>query len=355
MNNTMLDIFTGDAFSVHSLTTSINVVPTQYGRITEMGLFKGENLSTTKAFIEMDNNVLSLIPMSERGTAAPKNKSGKRVLKAFDIPRIALDDMIYPSDIQNVRQFGSQELETVVSKTNDKLVKIARKHDITQEYLASGAIAGIIYDADGSEFLNLFQEFNVAENDIAFDFTDDDEDIPGKVQDIVGYTEDNLMGDTMVYVHALCSPEFFAGLTGHVKVREAYQQYMTAHAAALGLAGRQGNILRDDMRKNFIFKGVMFEEYRGNAQYINADGTMATRKFIEAGCARFFPIGTAESFFQYNAPADWLTTANTVALGRYAKVVPDPGDRWAELLTQANPLPICVRPKLLTKGTGNYT
>lgn len=353
--NTMLDIFTGDAFSVQSLTASINVVPTQYGRITEMGLFKGENLTTTKAFIEMENNVLSLIPMSERGTAAPKSKSGKRVMKAFDIPRIALEDMIYPSDIQNVRQFGSQELQTVISKTNDKLVKIARKFDITQEYLSCGAIAGIIYDADGSEYLNLFTEFNVVENDIEFDFTEEDEDIPGKVQNIVGYTEDNLMGDTMVYVHALCSPEFFTGLTTHPKVKEAYQQYMVTQAAAVGLAGRAGNILRDDMRKNFLFKGVMFEEYRGNAQYINADGTVATRKFIEAGCARFFPVGTAESFFQFNAPADWLSTANTVALGRYAKVVPDPGDRWAEILAQANPLPLCVRPKLLSKGTGVYT
>lgn len=352
---TMADIFAGDAFSVQTLSRSINIVPTQYGRVTELGLFVPKSLTTTKAFIEIDNGVLSLIPMSARGTAAPKNKSGKRTMKAFDIPRIALDDKVLPDDVQNVRKFGSDELETVISKVNDKLVKLARKHDITLEYLQCGAISGIIYDANGEVFLNIFEEFNVTENDIEFDFTNAAEDIPGKLQDLVGYTEDNLMGDTMTYVHALCSPEYFAGITSHDTTKKAYEDYLTASAAALGAAGLGGNIRRDDMRKGFLYKGILFEEYRGKGQYINEDGTVATRHFIEPGCARFFPMGTAETFDLYHAPADLLAAVNTVALPRYAHVIPDPGDRWADIMTQSNPLPLCLRPKLLSKGTGVYT
>src|SRR4051812_1603399 len=111
--DTLLDIFSGDAFSVRTLTDSINLVPIQYGRVNALGLFNEKGVATTTVSIEAQNGVLNLIPSSPRGTPAPKNKTGKRVAKPASISRFALDDLILPEDIQNVRQFGSTNLQSV--------------------------------------------------------------------------------------------------------------------------------------------------------------------------------------------------------------------------------------------------
>ena len=57
----------------------------------------------------------------------------------------------------------------------------------------------------------------------------------------------------------------------------------------LALAGKGWRqALRDDVRAGFTFGGIVFEEYRGQA----TDGNGATRRFIAAGEAHAFPVGT---------------------------------------------------------------
>jgi hypothetical protein len=56
-------------------------------------------------------------------------------------------------------------------------------------------------------------------------------------------------------------------------------------------------------------------------------------------------------FRQYNAPADFVETANTIGLPRYAKQAVDQQfARWVMLHVQSNPLPICTRRRVLIKG-----
>jgi hypothetical protein len=345
--DTLVDIFSGDAFSVRTLTDAINLVPIQYGRVNQLGLFQEKGVATTLVEIEFNNNVLNLIQSSARGTAAPKNKTGKRTAKPLSIPRIALDDFILPQDIQNVRQFGSMSLQTPSTVINDRLVSLARKHDITNEHLKCSALAGIILDADGSTLLNLFTEFNVSEVTVDFALDDTDTDVLEKCLEVTGNIEDQLAGDVMSGVHALWAPDAFADFIGHDSVKAAYANYMNMVNTTAGYAAATANPLRDDVRKGFYFGGIVHEEYRGKA----TDAAGNVRKFIADGTARFFPMGTSDTFRHYNAPADWMETVNTIGAPRYAKVLPDLGGRHVEILTQSNPLPLCVKPKLLVKGT----
>lgn len=348
----LVDLFSGDAFSALSLSTAINMVPNQYGRVNELGLFADRGISTTAAAVEIDNGVLNLITATPRGTAAPKNKTGKRELKYFNIPRLALDDMIYPSDIQNVRAFGSLGLKTPESVTNDKLIALSRKHDITREYLKCGALAGVIKDADDTTILNLYTEFGIEQKVVSFALDTDATKIQQKAAEVAGHIEDNLMGDTMSHVMALCSPGFFQGLISHPKIRDAYQYYMNMQATALAARpDGAGNPLRDDVRKGFLWQNIWWEEYRAKAPVFKTDGTTEIRNFIAENEARFFPVGTTETFYNFDAPADWMETVNTVGLPKYGKVVPENGGRWVEVLSQSNPLPLCLRPGVLVKGT----
>jgi Phage major capsid protein E len=63
------------------------------------------------------------------------------------------------------------------------------------------------------------------------------------------------------------------------------------------------------------------------------------------------PVGAPALFRQYNAPADFVETANSIGLPRCAKQAVDQQfARWVMLHVQSNPLQICTGPRVLIKG-----
>jgi len=226
-------------------------------------------------------------------------------------------------------------MEAVAGVLARHLETMRNKHAITLEHLRMGALKGQILDADGSTIYDLFTEFGLTPQVVAFDLGNAGTNVKAKCLSVLAAIEDNLKGEFMTGVHCLCSPEFFAALTGHAKVEEAYKNW------------QQGAVLINDMRRGFTFGGITFEEYRGQAS--DASGT--TRRFIAAGEAHCFPLGTVDTFATYVAPADFNETVNTLGLPLYAKQEPRKFDRGTDLHTQSNPLPMCHRPGVLVKLT----
>lgn len=337
----MLDIFNSDAFSMVELTRSINVVPNRYGRLQELNVFPSSGgQTTTTVAIEINNDVLNLLPTARRGAPGTAGVQGKRKVQTFNIPHIPHDDVILPEAIQNVRAFGSENrMQAVMEVVNRKLMTMRAKHAITLEHMRAGALKGLVLDADGSTLLDLFTVFGVAEQVVDFDLDNAATDVGAKVTAVLRLIEDNLLGDTMTGVRALCSPEWFDAFTGHAKVQEAYKYYMSIQEP-----------LKKDVRRGFNFKGIDFEEYRGQATQLNADGTTTVRKFIPANTVRFYPEGTQETMATFFAPADFMETVNTPGQEVYVKQEPRKFNRGIDLHSQSNPLPICMRPKVLVKG-----
>jgi len=217
-----------------------------------------------------------------------------------------------------------------------KLQTMKNKHDITKEWMRVGALKGILLDGDGSTVLyNFFTEFGMTPFVQDFGFSSDTLDVNAAVLNIKRHMEDNLHGEVMTGVRALCSPEFFSALVGHPNVQKAFQYFMTTQP------------LGYDYRQGFNYAGVTFEEYRGTA----TDLTGTSHKFIAANTAQFFPVGTLTTFVMYNAPADYNETVNTPGLPYYAKQAVRKFDEGWDLTTQSNPFPICLRPELLVQGT----
>src|SRR5918992_763488 len=107
-------------------------------------------------------------------------------------------------------------------------------------------------------------------------------------------------------------------LITHSEVAKAYDRYLD------GAFLRQGQA-----RGSFEYSGIVFEEYRGR---------VGTVDFTDASKAYFFPVGVPGLFRQYNAPADFVETANTIGLPRYAKQAADQQfARWVMLHVQSNP------------------
>jgi hypothetical protein len=338
----LADIFSGDAFSAVSLTQAVNLVPNNYGRLQQLNLFPSEPIPTTFVAVQFANGVLNLLPTRERGgppSLGMPERRNVRVFKTFHIPH---DDQVLAEDVQNMLNRSGNGLDTVQDAVNRKLLRMRGKHGITLEHLRAGALRGVVLDSDGATLLNLFTTFGVTEKVVFFDFSNAAADIPGKVAEVVRHIEDNLLGDTMTGVRALCSRTFFDALTSHAKVVTAYQYFAA-----------QQNLLREDVRGGFVYKGVTFEDYGGAvANAMNEDGTTTVRRFIPEGDARFFPMGTNDTFQTYFAPPDVITEINSAPSDEvYADQAIDPEfERWVKLHTQSNPLPVVKRPAVLVRG-----
>ena len=326
--------FEQDAFNVYSLTRAINLLPNNYGRVREMGLMPVQGITTRNIVVEEFEGVLTLIPSQPVGSEGTPSQSGKRKVRSFHAPHLPLDDVLHPQDYQGLRAFGSEDMLVELNRIlNDKLQTLKNKHAITLEHLRVGALKGVILDADASVLYDLFDEFGLTQETVNFELGTDDTDVRGKCFTVKRIIEDNLKGETMNGVHCLCGPNFMDSLTSHPEVIEAFKM-------------QASNELREDVRKNFSYGGITFEEYRGKASA--PDGS--TRDFIGTDDAHFFPTGTQNSFGTVAAPADFMEAVNTRGRLFYAKQTPRKHNRGVDIHTQSNPLPLCYRPGILVKG-----
>jgi len=332
----MQNPFDNPGFSMASLTAAINLLPNRYGRLEQLGLFPARPVRTRQIVVEERNGALNLLPTQTVGGPATLNIRDKRKLRSFVVPHVPLDDVVLPEEVQGVRAFGLEtEMESVASVLSYHLQSMRNKHAITLEQLRMGALKGVILDADGSVLHNLYADFEIPAKTVNFALNVDTTNVRNKCVEIIGHIEENLRGEFMTGVRCLCSPEFFEKLVGHAKVEKAYENYA------------QGAMLRDDVRTGFAFGGVVFEEYRGQAS--NVAGSVV--RFIAAGEAHCFPLGTIDTFGTYFAPADFNETVNTLGEPIYAKQEPRKFERGTDLHTQSNPLPMCHRPGVLVKLT----
>lgn len=340
----MQNPFHNPAFSMASMTAAINLIPNRYGRMEELKLFPAKPVRTRQIVVEEQNGVLNLLPSMPPGSPGTVGTRAKRKVRSFVIPHIPHDDVVLPEEVQGLRAFGSEtEMESLAGVMARHLESMRNKHAITLEHLRMGALRGVILDADGSVIYNLYNEFEIAQATINFslgkvvsgEWVSSDTNVRAKCADVLRHIEHALLGEYMNGVHCLCSPEFFDALVGHKNVKEAYGQY------------QQGVMLINDVRAGFTFGGITFSEYRGQATDLNG----VTRRFIEAGEAHCFPLGTIDTFGTYFAPADFNETANTLGQPLYAKQEPRKFDRGTDLHTQSNPLPMCHRPGVLVKLT----
>ncbi|HXG49293.1 MAG TPA: major capsid protein [Methylomirabilota bacterium] len=332
----MLNPFDHTAFDMAALTAAINKIPNQYGRLEQLNLMPPQGVRTRTIIIEEMSGVLNLLPTQPVGAPGTVGTTGKRKVRSFVIPHIPHDDAVLPEEVQGIRAFGSEtETDALANLLALKLQNMRNKHAITLEHLRMGALKGIILDADGSTLYDLYAEFGITPKTVNFALTTASTEVLTKVLEVKRHIEDNLKGEFMTGVMCLCSSGFFDALTTHTKVKEAYARW------------QQGQVLFSDNRTGFTFGGVTFEEYRGQA----TDAAGNVRKFIADDEAHFFPLGTANTFRTYFAPADFNETANTLGLPLYAKQEPRKFGRGTDLHTQSNPLPICLRPEVLVKGT----
>lgn len=318
-------------FTNAELTAAINAFPVQWGRIGQMNLFPTRGVPSRSVIIEEASGTLAVLPSHEWGGEGTTASKINRRTVAFAIKQTVHEDTILPGDIQDVRGFGIEGLNTVASEVARRLQRMRAKHDITLEWKRMGALKGQVTNGDGSVIADLFQAFGVTQVSVNFELGNASTSVLSKCAQVINQIEDNLKGDTMTGVTALVSPEFYSALVEHPKVQDAYKFHSEA-AARLG----------QDMRAGFPFGGITFVEYRAS---------VSGNRLIAANQGHAFPVGTMDTFGTYFAPADFNETVNTVGLPFYVKQWEREGGRGIVLHTQCNSLPLCHQPAVLVRLT----
>lgn len=326
-----LDIFAGDAFNLQTLTAAINELPHQPGRLGQMGLFAESGISTTTVTIEYRKGVLSLVPATPRGAPAQPKGGDKARLYTFNVPHLPQRSTIMADEVQNVREFGSEDqLKGVQSKVNEVLAKHRRDLEATIEFHRAGAVQGLIKDADGDPLIDLFDVFGITKQTHVLALANDATKTLQSVTQAIRKSEDELGGTTVSGYAAVCGADFFDALTGNKKIEEAYNRW------------RESEYLRTDNRAGFAFGGVNWAEYRGK---------VGGQDYVPANKAFLVPLGVPDLFLTRFAPADYAETVNTIGLPFYAKQELMRFGKGVELESQSNPLSICTRPRAVIELT----
>lgn len=345
----MFDFLNDPAFSVRNLTRYIRRVPNVYGRLAQIGLFRPETTHLKYVEIEIERDTLSIIPVTAPGTAAPRASGSKRETRNLNLLRIALDDYILADALSGRREAGTQdELMHPLREVGKRMGKISVQHFQTLEFLKWGVLKGDVYDADGTRLLyNVYDLMGEEQETIYFNLAGAGDTVDQAKRDTVRFVEQNLQGDTLTGYHWFCGSEFFDNMAKKAEIRDAYK-FFGAHPA---------NPLVNGISNVFQHAGMVFEEHNGIVSYKKPDGTTVAHRFIAEDEAIGVPLGTNFTFVTYYGPAAFIDAVNQEPEDDgsqtylYARVKPNDDETALRIMTEQRPLPMCLHPRLILKGS----
>lgn len=320
--------------SASELTKAVNLLPVKPVYFGSIGLFEEKGSRTTSVTLDVRHGRFVLVPNRDRRDPATPlaGRGSKWKTQTFQTAHLPLSDVLLPDDVQDLRAFGTEQLATVDHVLNDRMQDLKDSITATLEFHRTGAVKGVVYDAEGDVLLDLFEAAGVTQQKKTIPLPDDkpakDNPIKKAVYDVTRNARKHLSGFMVKRFECMCSPSFFDGLTGHALVREAYERWQAA----------QDRFGEDD-RRGFTYGGVTFWDCSDEI-----DG----KALVADGKAHFYPVG-AGLFSTFYAPANWNETVNTIGLPFYAKTEPRRMGKGWDLEVQSNPVCICHVPGALAE------
>ena len=336
----ILDIFNNDAFSMASMSEAIQKVPTVPEKLASLNLFTPMPIRTSSFGIEIKENGLTLIPFSERGEPLSQKTHGKRKIITFQTNRLAKSDKLLASDIQFVRQFG----------TEDQMIKAVMEEialrqtgpggllddlNTTKEYHRLNAIFGKVLDADGSVIEDYFDSFGIDHPvQLALDLANtSDGNLRFKIeQNITIPMRQSAKGAKFNKIYAMCGHVAWLNLGLNPEFRETY------------LAQLQGQELRDGtLDKTYSFAGCEWFPYFGTD-----DDTVS----VADDEVVFFPGGQNNTIFrEVLSPGERFDHIAQLGQPVYSQVIVDEKRQThADIEVFSYPKYINTRPEMIKKA-----
>lgn len=346
-------------FMLTDLTGEVQQLPNMYGLLNSLNLFTPAPTTQTSFVLDITKSDISLLDSHDRTAGDAEALGSDQVSQiAFPLMPLKVVESITPEEIQGIRQAGTANMpETEARVRARKLAKLRSSFDITHEFLKAQAIKGIVKDANGKLFLDLFKQFGVTKKTVEFDLKNAAADIDASIEELVRHMEDNAAAGQIVDgqdIIVLVDDVFFRLLTNHAKLRDAYlaqqtplaYQQMTGSLRTAGTDGVQRNM------NAFVYRGVKFIQYNG----VFKDKRGAAHKLIgiegvDTGSGHAFPNVTmlpGNDLFQIAyAPCAKMGYANTLGQSLYVFEYERDRDEGVDFEGHSIVMPFCTRPQLL--------
>ena len=329
-------------------TDEILNLDNQYGLINGLGLFDAKGVSQTSIVFDKVNSTTTLLPQVSRRSGAATKGVG-RSMQTFSLPLgyFKHEDSIVGEDIQGYRKPGTAgDAETFADVRIEKLTDMRMQVDQTLEYMKMQAIKGVTKTPDGATLADMFTEFSVSQQTVAFALATSTTDVDGKIAELKRKMTSSLRtGGVISGIDLIVDDLFFDKLVSHPNIRAAYASYQNSGAQRL----------RDDMSQymswgvvdHFEHRGVRFMTY--DAIFNLPDGT--TEAAVAANTGHAVPRGTRNLFKGFYGPTAKLAGAGAPGREMFAYEYADPrGNSW-DLEVETAPLFVCTQPLVLVEAT----
>lgn len=342
-------------FADVELTEAINALPAPFGQMQAEGYFPAEALTTQYFEIDVDNGVVTALPVTDGGPATLA-KHGTTEARIFKVPQIEHLDNVRANDIRGWTALAarSRRPETLEDLVNKRLQIFKLKFELTLEVMRTSAIKGVVIDGKGTEILNLFTAFGITKKTVYFDLDNASADIQGACDLVYQLITQDLSDEVMTVVIAKVSRQFFNKLIQHAKVEKFWLQAEQALQLANVMRGRDGNY----RPRSFTFGNITFEEYSAVVPMWGGANT----PIIAATKGHAYPGGTLSTHVTMIAPPEDIAVLDGSAadVNDWIHITTEPmkHGKGVEMLGQANCVPIWRRPKLLVEldsGSGSST
>lgn len=325
-------------FQILDYTGLISTMPRVDTLLQSMDLFTEHFGRTTFARVERTDDGAGDIPAAQRGGVRNHLAGERNKVVNLNIPFFPLDRSIDRADIQNFREFGTENApKSVELEVARHMARIRRSHAVLKSKAMYAAVKGQSWaPMDPNSQYNYYDVWGVTQQTADVDFTalavDPVEVLEAEARaHIIDYAGNN--GDNFEIV-VLASRQWFSALIAHPQITGAYSQYpSTQEVLRRRLGGNSNNRIFE--HKNILF----IEDISGQ---------------IPAGEAYIFPRGITRMFEIYYAPSDTLRDANQVAQELYVFFKESNYLREAKIESETSFLTVNNRPELVVKSVGKF-
>lgn len=331
------DIFSGNAFTLTSLSGTVDKVDFRPSLLGALGLFEPFSVRTQNLWVDRREGGLELISASATGAPPEERSRDSRDAVPLKAVRLAKGKTIYAAEVAGWRAFGTESEQEVVMREYDHYrARIRNDMEATHELHRLGALQGKLYDANGSLIYDYFDAFGVVEEpaetwSLTAAATDPRLLVMAMKRKLLRKAK-GAYGDN-VRIGVLAGDDFFDALISNAKVRETYLNWQNAAS------------LRDDLAfLDFRYAGVDFFNYRGTDD--NQEIAVKSDEAI------FFLMGVPGIYRHAMAPADeFIPYVGAPGQNVYEMAILDrEREAWVRAEQYSYPLYLNQRPELVERA-----
>jgi hypothetical protein len=334
-------------YNSSELTEQVNRIPNMYGLINALGLFSSEGSASTVIEIRIEDGILRVLPVVERGgpPIEAKRETGDSIF--MPVPHFPHHDMITPKDIQDmlIMMARTKRPNTVADETAKRLGNIRNNHAITLEFVRMGALKGVIKDGNGATIYDLFDVFDIVKKEVDFLLGTAGTDVIAKCEEVSDHIISNLKGETSDGVEVMVSSAFFNKFIQHAKV----EKYWTSNQQGIvDIARGERDRLGGNWGRVFDFQNLRWRENKTTFP-LKVGGAITSVAAIEANKGHAYPTGTMDTFKTWFAPADTIYAANSSGDEIFVSTDILKHGKGIDIWSESNSLAISKRPEVLVE------